>query len=897
MREEQPGFEYDAGDNDQATQKPVTCLGMTFANDEARRTYFTQKLREKLQDPAFRQIEGFPIGKDEDILAISDPPYYTACPNPWIADIIKYYGKPYDPDTQIKVEPFAADTSAGKFDPIYRSHSYHTKVPYIAIKEYLSHYTRPGDLVLDFFAGSGMTGVAAKCMDDGPRHPVLIDISPEASFIAGSMMRKHEAAKVNFEHKRIAKELYQQTQDLYSKILDDTSAEINYTVWSDVFVCPGCTEELIYWNLAVDPKSGSIWTEFLCPYCGIELGKRELQRKLMTYIDPASNMPVSQTKSIPVLLDLTTNKGRIQRSPTNDEIERIVSIDPLDYSTFFPKEEMLFKGSEWGDSWRAGYHSGFSRVHHFYERRSLAALSVLYSLILSSNQRNSLLFMFSGMLPRASKLHKWKKGQTTGITTGTLYVPSLRYEYNINKMWAERISYASPVIAASGSNINVVSTQSSTSLSEIPSNSFQYIFVDPPFGDNLMYSELNFIWEAWLRVFTNRKEEAIVSISQGKGIEDYFRLMKRSLAEACRVLQPGCWMTLVFHNSKNAVWAAIQESVLSAGFVIADVRTLDKKQGSFKQINAAGAVKQDLVITAYKPNEKLESLFKLEAGTIEGVWDFVRNHLKQLPIFVSKNSQAEVVAERQNYLLFDRMVAFHVQRGVTVPISASDFYVGLTQRFSERDGMYFTPEQVAEYDKKRMTVREILQLQFFVSDETSAIQWLKQQLIKKPQTFQELHPQFLKEIGGWQKHEKQLELLELLNQNFLCYDGKGPVMEQIHAYLSTNWKELRNLSKDDPELVAKARDRWYIPDPNKAGDLEKLRERALLREFEEYKQSRKKLKVFRLEAVRAGFKKAWQERKYATIVSVADKIPTNVLEEDPKLLMWYDQAVTRLGSA
>ena len=53
-----------------------------------------------------------------------------------------------------------------------------------------------------------------------------------------------------------------------------------------------------------------------------------------------------------------------------------------------------------------------------------------------------------------------------------------------------------------------------------------------------------------------------------------------------------------------------------------------------------------------------------------------------------------------------------------------------------------------------MTVKEVLQLEFFVTDETSAIQWLKQQLMKKPQTFQELHPQFLREIGGWQKYDR-----------------------------------------------------------------------------------------------------------------------------------------------
>jgi len=358
-------------------------------------------------------------------------------------------------------------------------------------------------------------------------------------------------------------------------------------------------------------------------------------------------------------------------------------------------------------------------------------------------------------------------------------------------------------------------------------------------------------------------------------------------------------MTVEFHNSKNSVWNAIQEGLQQAGFVIADVRTLDKQLGTFKQVTSGGAVKQDLIISAYKPNGGLEERFRLTAGTEEGVWDFVRTHLKQLPVFVSKDGKAEVIAERQNYLLYDRMVAFHVQRGVTVPLSAADFYAGLAQRFPEHDGMYFLPEQVAEYDKKRMKVKEILQLQLFVTDEASAIQWLKQQLTRKPQTFQELQPVFMdmqRQSGGWQKHEKPLELSELLEQNFLRYDGKDEVPSQIHSYLSSNFKELRNLPKDHERLRAKAKDRWYVPDPNKAGDLEKLRERALLREFEEYRESKqKRLKVFRLEAVRAGFKKAWQERDYATIIAVARKIPDNVLQEDPKLLMWYDQAVTRLG--
>lgn len=168
----------------------------------------------------------------------------------------------------------------------------------------------------------------------------------------------------------------------------------------------------------------------------------------------------------------------------------------------------------------------------------------------------------------------------------------------------------------------------------------------------------------------------------------------------------------------------------------------------------------------------------------------------------------------------------------------------------------------------------------------------------------------MREIAGWSKFEKPLELSELLEQNFLRYDGKGSIPNQIASWLkqsATYREKIRQLEGEAPTdaagletrdagLLSAAKDRWYVPDPNKASDLEKLRDRALLREFEEYRQSKqKKLKVFRLEAVRTGFKKAWQERDYRTIIDVASKIPETVLQEDSKLLMFYDQAVTRSG--
>ena len=207
--------------------------------------------------------------------------------------------------------------------------------------------------------------------------------------------------------------------------------------------------------------------------------------------------------------------------------------------------------------------------------------------------------------------------------------------------------------------------------------------------------------------------------------------MRECFDEYARVLKPGRWMTVVFSNSSNAVWRAIQESLGTAGFVIADVRTLDKQQGSYRQVTST-AVKQDLVISAYKPTDALARRFVLGSSSAGNAWAFVTEHLGHVPVFASVGSIADVVAERIAQVLHDRMVAFHVQRELSVPLSTAEFLAGLSQRYPERDGMYFLPTQVVEYDRKRNTAAELRQLSLFVTDEASAIQWVRRELQQKP---------------------------------------------------------------------------------------------------------------------------------------------------------------------
>jgi len=913
-------------------KQPVECLGMTFENDEKRREYFLEKLREKLKDPEFRKIEGFPIGENEDILALSDPPYYTACPNPFIKDFIEHYGKPYDPATDdYRREPFAADVSEGKNDPIYNAHSYHTKVPHKAIMRYILHYTEPGDIVFDGFCGTGMTGVAAQLCDDpstlatlgyipksddelfdengqnigrkGCRTAILNDLSPAATLIAAgyNLTRRPESFS------KLAAELLKKFNCEYGWMYQTTDSksgdvcDIDFTVWSEVFSCPQCSGELEFWTLAYDTSSGKIVENPTCPHCFAEVSKRDLIRRTTKYYDKAVGATRAKQILKPVEIRYRHRGAKKKKLPDEKDLQILSKIEQMPEEIDYPTELMMFtpEGKKWGDLHR-GYHEGISRVHDFHLTRQLVAFSILWHSaddLPSVEAKRLWRFTLQGIVVSFTRRNRFLKNaysQVNRALSGTLYIGSTVSEPSPTYVLTGKLKRFKKAIPSSERG-TVVTTQSLASVL-VPDNSVDYVFIDPPFGDNLPYAELNFLWEAWLQVFTNATQDAVVSGAQDKDLTVYTLMMTSCLKEVYRLLKHGRWVTIEFHNSKNSVWTAIQEALGQAGFIIADVRVLDKGMLTKKQLNA-NAVNKDLVISAYKPNGGFEERFKLTAGTEDGAWDFVRTHLKQLPVFVSAKGMAEMIPERQSHLLFDRMVAFHVQRGTTVPFSATEFYAGLEQLFPPRDSMYFLPEQVTEYDKKRMSVREVLQLEIVVSDEKTAVEWLRQQLTKKPQAFQELQPKFMDITrAGWLKYEQPIELSVLLDQNFLCYSGKREVPSQVYSYLSTNFKELRKLSKDDSLLKSKSKDRWYVPDPKKAGDLEKLRERALLREFKEYVEfKKKKLKVFRLEAVRAGFKKAWQDRDYKTIIQVASKIPEKVLQEDPKLLMWYDQAITRNG--
>jgi hypothetical protein len=330
---------------------------------------------------------------------------------------------------------------------------------------------------------------------------------------------------------------------------------------------------------------------------------------------------------------------------------------------------------------------GISHVHHFYTPRNLRALGLLLLEAREAEKRVGMLlrFLVTSIAVKASKLMNYNADGVGRVLKGTLYASSLVQE--CNPFWLAEIAFRDIRRLSRASRHDprniIISTQSATAAT-LPEASVDYVWIDPPFGKSLMYAELNQLWEWWLGVHTAACEEAVLDVRRGKDLSAYTDLMTRCLNQAHRALKPGRWMTIAFHNSQSAVWNAIQDAVRRAGFVLADVRVLDKKLLTYKQ-SQQGLPRVDLVLSAYKPTYSPAVKTRLKKGNTREAWRFVRRHLARLPMPCND----EHVAERTRHLLFDRMVAHHLKKGVAVTLSAPEFFAGLYEGFEERDGMFF----------------------------------------------------------------------------------------------------------------------------------------------------------------------------------------------------------------
>ena len=491
--------------------------------------------------------------------------------------------------------------TAPRTDAIYNCHAYLTKVPVAAVRPFIAALSAPGDTIVDFFAGSGMTGLAALMAG---RKAVLSDIS-----VLGQHIAKGYLAEVSPTAFRHAADSVMETAraalgDLYKtrRATDGAVAEMVRTVWSFTYVCPVCSNELVYFE-HLSPLGAAPGQ---CPSCG----------------GPFTRRHWSRGDDVPVEVVVAGQNRKLASQDVSDFDRKMIATaaaDPRHKKVpSLPIEEHreMYSRSGLGKA-------GLTETSLFFAPRNAIALLELWRAIHvweDAELRRKLSFAFTAILPRASRRYQWSAKRPLNAQNQTYYIAPVYYEWNVFELFGRKIEAVlradqellggdgEPLFRRIKAQDLSYELASADRLSHLQDASVDYIFTDPPFGSNIFYSDMSLFHEAWLGRMTDNESEAVVHTTgkrKNGAAKRYAGLLRGAFTEAFRVLKPGRYMSVVFGNSSGRIWGLVQRALRDAGFCAAPVHVaiLDKGQRSVKGLNSGSesVVTVDLVLTVQKP--------------------------------------------------------------------------------------------------------------------------------------------------------------------------------------------------------------------------------------------------------------------------------------------------------
>lgn len=483
------------------------------------------------------------------------------------------------------------EISVKRSDPVYNAHAYLTKVPVTAIEPFLEAFTAPGDIVLDMYGGSGMTGVAATLLG---RRAEIRDISVLGQHVGSNYLNLVDPDELRIATREAMSMAEERLGDVYAVSCGTCGdvATLSRTVWSYVYECAACHASINYYDClqTADWKKA----EMACGACGQPFATRGAQR--------IREEPVLDTVACacsPRLRDQGHDK------PAND----LPSDAPFWPGVAIGEDRQMFQAS-------ALRKHGLLSTDSFFSRRNFAVLSALREAIDKVEKesiRSKLLFSFTGILTRASKRYQWHPKRPLNAANQNYYIAPVFYEWNVYDLFERKVEAA----IRSDRYIRMCMEERETSMAgcnyeigsadalNLPDESIDYVFTDPPFGSNIFYSDMNLFQEAWLGSFTDYDREAVVDRSRGescRGAEHYERLITDSLREAYRVLRRDGWLSIVFSNSNGEMWALLHRAIRRAGFVLGDLTLLSKGQRSVKGLASGfeNVVTADLILSMRK---------------------------------------------------------------------------------------------------------------------------------------------------------------------------------------------------------------------------------------------------------------------------------------------------------
>ena len=380
----------------------------------------------------------------------------------------------------------------------------------------------------------------------GARRVILGDLSPAATFIAANYNIPFDVDAFAAAAQKLLDDVEDDIGWMYETlhIGGRTKGRINYTVWSEVFSCPECAGEVVFLAEALDRTTRRTRPTFPCPHRTATLTKDNLVRSFETFADPASSQPWRRIRLRAVLINYSVGEARYEKTPDHTDravLDRVGNLPlPSEVPTnSFPIDEM-YHGSRLAPK-------GITHVHHLFLPRGAHAVAAMWrhaSRVIGRTEtrsRQMLLFLVDQGIATMSLLNRFRANQTSQsnqVLTGVYYIPSQVAEISPWYRFDRKVlqlprTFQTPWARLNGAAV----TTADCAAFDLPDASVDYIFTDPPFGENIPYADLNFVVESWHRVFTDTQQEATINRKKSKGLVDYRQMMQHCFEEYRRILR------------------------------------------------------------------------------------------------------------------------------------------------------------------------------------------------------------------------------------------------------------------------------------------------------------------------------------------------------------------------
>lgn len=533
--------------------------------------------------------------------------------------------------------------------PMYLMHKYWARKPHNVVAEYIQHYTNEGDIILDPFAGSGVTAIEAVRLG---RKSIAIDLDPVATFIT-----RMTALPINLK----------EFESSFKEIENDAKKKINELYKTKCIKCgnTGVTTHSVWQDKSDKEILTEVWYKCKC------------------------------------------HNNTLKKKPGKEDFTTLEKIEKMKIPYWYPTTKLMYNHLPFIKKEKR------NAIDELFHKRELIALSILYNEIGKTKNKDIkdlLKFVFTSGVVFSSKLifNRSSVGGP-GWNVHSYWVPPNRLIRNVWEFFEER--YQKIYRGKEDSNNRIKDYKEAKSFEElingknifikthnaleltdiIQPNSIDYIFTDPPYGGAIQYFELSTLWASWLKNDLDYKDEITINKNQNKDFDYYHKMLKAAFSQMYTVLKPGKYLTVTFHSTDIGVWNSIIKAVVLAGFELEKILYQPPALASAKgQLQPYGSAVGDYYIRFRKPeqeNHVSEKEMDFKRYESEVIWSAER--------ILNERGESTIYQHILNGIMAD------LQGGRYVPIGAKN----IDEVLKEQIGKKFDLIEVKDEKGKRIGVK------------------------------------------------------------------------------------------------------------------------------------------------------------------------------------------------